>query len=154
MLRLLPLLLPLTACSEPTSGCLAGREPSLELGTGERGYVPLDEVDNSLELIHGPQGGFHLLVGLQARHIATERDLEGSITGRIDGAVIATSEPFVTFRCNGPLDALQAWNILLIYDAQPEDLDGKQTFIEAELVDADGETLRATTEVAIYDPNL
>jgi len=61
MLRLLPFLLLLTACS-------ANLDPSVEIGTGEIEFVPL-ESGETLQIIQGPQGGFHLLASLRVHGI-------------------------------------------------------------------------------------
>jgi hypothetical protein len=59
---LLPLLLLLTACG-------TGLDPSVEIGTGEIEFVSVDDGD-TLQIIQGPQGGFHLLASLRVHGIA------------------------------------------------------------------------------------
>lgn len=59
---LLPLLLLLAACDPNLA-------PGLEIGTGEIAFVPLTDGD-TLQIIQGPQGGFHLLASLRVHGIA------------------------------------------------------------------------------------
>lgn len=48
--------------SEPDAGFVGDAgPPSLSVGTGESTFVPLVEGD-ALELVHGPQGGWHVIV--------------------------------------------------------------------------------------------
>ncbi len=67
---------------------------------------------------------------------------------------LARSVPFVEWRCNGAEGVQQAWNLLLIYDSFPEDLDGQQTHIEVSVIDEAGAEAFATADVEIYDPLL
>ncbi|MCB9596555.1 MAG: hypothetical protein H6719_27775 [Sandaracinaceae bacterium] len=50
-----------------TSGVDAGRDaagamPTVELGTGTSGFEPIPETGGTLELVGGPQGGFHVFL--------------------------------------------------------------------------------------------
>ncbi len=75
-LRTLPICALLCACtaSEGDTGttgddaCAAGDAPTLTLGKGELEYTSLD--DSAAELIHGPQGGYHINIALQATDLA------------------------------------------------------------------------------------
>jgi hypothetical protein len=59
---LLPLLLLLAACDPNLA-------PDLEIGTGEIAFVSLEDGD-TMQIIQGPQGGFHLLTSLRVHGIA------------------------------------------------------------------------------------
>ena len=50
---------------ESECACL---EPRLEVGTGERSFIPLEDGDD-LEIVHGPQGGWHLLAAAWAENM-------------------------------------------------------------------------------------
>src|SRR5689334_1921019 len=50
----------------PDDGCALAGEPTLVIGTGESAFEP---VEDSVELVHGPQGGYHVYVALEATHI-------------------------------------------------------------------------------------
>lgn len=64
MRRLLPLLSGLLACEapRPDTGGDTGEAPVLvvEIGAGERSFEPLQPGD-SQQMVHGPQGGWHML---------------------------------------------------------------------------------------------
>jgi len=60
--RFLPLLLLLAACDP-------NLPPALEIGTGEIEFLSLEGGD-TLQIIQGPQGGFHLLASLRVHGIA------------------------------------------------------------------------------------
>ena len=44
-------------------------------------------------------------------------------------------------RCNQAAGALQAWGLLLIWDAEPEDLHEKTTTVEVELTDTSAQII-------------
>lgn len=104
--------------------------------------------------MHGPQGGFHIVLALEATHLAADDTLTAVLTGTIQGEVRAESYPYVDFRCNHATDTQQVFNLLLIYDAQPEELDGQLTHVTAELTDGDGVAVSAEADVTIEDPTL
>ena len=51
-----------------TQGCASSAIPAVEIGTGEIEFQPLDDGD-MLDIIQGPQGGFHLLGSLRVKGI-------------------------------------------------------------------------------------
>jgi len=140
--------------SDPASPCSpGGGEPKLEIGHGETAYLPL-EPGGSLELIHGPQGGVHVLVALQAAYIDASDEVVASFRGYIDGEQLGASFPFLNMRCNEAEGGVQSWNTFLIWDAQPEDLHLQTVHIEVELTDASGLVLNASKEAVLHDPLL
>ena len=141
------------APADPESGCTPGPNPSLEIGQGETAYAPLAEGE-TMELIHGSQGGVHVLVALEARDIDPGEMLEGEIRGYVDGEQLGASYPYLFFRCNPDADAQQVWNLFLIWDAQPEDIHMKTVEIEVELTDQQGVMLSASKSAVIDDPLL
>ena len=145
------LLLALLGCPDP---CGPRPEPTLTVGTGEEGFVPLDEVDHTLELVHGPQGGYHLLLGFEATGYAIDGLLAGSATGTVDGEVLATASPWLELTCDEATGTQRAAGLFLIYEAEPEELHLQTTQIEATLRDLDGRTATDEVEVTIFDPTL
>lgn len=175
MHRLIPLCLalPVAACTSSPSSHTAGgtsetgpaategdpctpdaARAQLSLGKGEVAYEPMDAGDGSIELIHGPQGGYHITLALEGRFLDSSEPSVAEIVGSIEGEQLARSVPYVEWRCNPEAGALQAWNLLLIYDAQPEELDGQLTQVQATLTDAAGTVVDASAEVQIHDPLL
>ncbi|MCA9492236.1 MAG: hypothetical protein KC621_20025 [Myxococcales bacterium] len=131
-------------------GCETGAAPALEIGVGLEGYEPLGEMGH-FPLIHGPQGGFHLEIGLRATHLDTSDLALGHMVGTIDGTVYADSEPWIDFRCQNDVDAQEAYGMLLIYDSTPDFLDGKTTEVSVDVTDIAGNTVSATRTFVIED---
>jgi hypothetical protein len=138
---------------DPNDPCKPGGLPSLEIGQGETAFAPL-ESGGSLELVHGPQGGVHVLVALHAEHIDASEELTAVLRGYLDGEPVGASYPYVNMRCNEAEGGLQSWNILLIWDAAPEQLHLQTVHIEAELTDASGTVVSACKDAIIHDPLL
>ena len=55
---------------------------------------------------------------------------------------------------NPETHALESWGTRLIWDALPEDLDGKPITVSVTLTDAAGTTLDASVDLLIEDPTL
>ena len=62
-----PIVAAALACSDPAPAPDAG-PPSLELGTGNVNFEPLQE-GGTIFIVQGPQGGYHFFGSLQARNI-------------------------------------------------------------------------------------
>lgn len=137
--------------SEP---CLPGPAPTLEIGKGELAHVPVNEGGLQSELVHGPQGGYHVNVSLEATHLDASEPWDTELVGTIEGDVVGQSFPYANMRCNQSVPALQTWGLLLIWDAQPEDLHGKHAVVDVRVIDAAGVEVTATTEIEIWDPTL
>lgn len=138
---------------DPEDPCLGGGEPSLEIGQGDTAFARC-EADPTLELVHGPQGGVHVVVALHAVNIDASEELEGVLRGYVDGVQLGASFPYLNMRCNGAEGGLQSWNILLIWDAEPEQLHLQTIHIEAEITDASGTLVSASKDAIIHDPLL
>lgn len=147
----------LLACASPDADsadpCLPGEEPALRIGTGEYAFEPLPD-DGRLELIHGPQGGYHVVISLEAQFIDASTTTEAELSGTIEGEELAHTLPYLTFRCDRVTDALYAWGSLLIFDAEPRDLHGRSALVQATVTDAAGETVSAEATIVIWDPAL
>jgi hypothetical protein len=134
--------------------CDPGPEPTLELGTGEFEHVPLDPDGAVVELIHGPQGGYHVVVSLGATGLDASEPWEVDLLGTIDGVVRGQTEPFAEPRCNPDAGQLQVWGLYLVWDAEPEELDGRSAHVTAVVTDAAGTRLTDEGDLTIEDPSL
>lgn len=135
--------------------CLPGDEPTLEIGTGENRYTSLDDVDDVLDIVHGPQGGYHVVIALEASYLDASDLMLGQLTGTIGGEEKASSAPWIQMRCNPNRDMLQSWNHLLIWDVEdPAEIDGERATISATVTDSLGATVSAEAEADLYDPEL
>jgi hypothetical protein len=123
---------------------------SLMLGNGEAGFLDSDAV----ELVYGPQGGYHIVLGLRATFIDATGELSATINGTVDGQVLGTCSPSLTMSCNSSTRSLETSGILLIWDpgVLPEDIEGKTATVEVTLTDAAGQTHTATRDFLITAP--
>jgi hypothetical protein len=135
---------PLDAACEPSE------TPTLELGAGESAYASF-EPGATLELVHGPQGGVHTFMALEARGIAADVELEGTLRGYLGEQQVGASYPFLNFRCRAG-SGWQVWGLLLIWDAAPEDLHLQPVRIDVEVTDAAGVVVTASKEAVLHDP--
>ena len=132
--------------------CSGEGTPTVEFGTGASEYQSLRSVDQSYELVHGPQGSFHLVLGFSATHLdATSLILADVQAVGSDGTRVADSSLWLDMRCRAGV-GLQSWGSFLVVDGRPEDLHGIEVVLRAELEDAQGTLVSAETVAMIYDP--
>jgi hypothetical protein len=138
--------------SSPTTGsedpCEPNGDPTLDIGLGLTGYEAAED-GSPFPLIHGPQGGFHLEIGLFATGIAADDLLSGEIHGYIDGDELASAFPRLDLRC--VRTGRESYGTLLVYNSTPDFLDGKTTVIEASVTDSDGTVVTAEASFVIED---
>ena len=106
-----------SASTKDPSGCEAGSNPVLTLGKGELSYAPMDAGDGTVELVHGPQGGFHTVIALEAVAADAATEWTVQIRGYLADVERATTTPYVTMQCNNQTGTLQAWGFLLTHFA-------------------------------------
>ena len=135
----------------PEEGCTPGESPSLSIGLGIDDYRPLRDGED-VPFVYGAQGGYHIELGLEASHLDAEEFVSGTFEGRVNGALIATAKPWLSFRCDPETDTQKSWGTLLIFDAQPADLHDRDAEIQAEVTDASGQTAQSTLTVHLIDP--
>jgi len=114
-------------------------EPSLELGTGFSAFAPL-EADQRVDIIAGPQGGFHLWASLRTHGLrsATTWRIECAFTR--DGEVLAQAnygDRLVTPSANDPT-GLDYLGIAVIFaDTEPMTHDGRPGALSCRLTAPD-----------------
>ena len=148
---LLPLLLVGCGAGDPQGDCALSDDPTLEIGAGATTFETLQDGD-PIELVHGPQGGYHLEIALRGFGIDGSDLVAGSMSGTIGGQGLASSKPWLDFRCNAETGTLDALGTNLIYDAQPADLDGQTTEVLISITDASGTVVEDTATLLIEDP--
>jgi len=157
--RLLPILLaawclasacvPLERCEPDEEG---EEEPTLELGKGVTTYLAMDAEGGGLEVINGPQGGYHVEVGFEGTYLDASADWTVQLTGSA-GDATAGSTPFVTMRCNEQKGTLQSWGHQLVWNRDGDALDGRTATIDATATDAAGTEVSATVSVELFFPD-
>lgn len=156
-MRLTPLALLLLACGGPDANsedCPLDAQPGLELGVGSDSFSTLDEAGGEAVLVHGAQGGYHLELGLRATGLDASDLATAVLTGVVGSEQLASNSTFVQFRCNAETGTLDAWNLRLIYDAQPEALADQPTTVRASVTDGSGAEFTTESTLTIVDPSL
>ena len=164
----------LVACGSPAQPVMiAPGPPSLSLGIGDVSYQPLAD-GQSAQVIHGPQGGYHIVVSLLAT----------GIWPGTTGLPSAPDNPTTTlraFRASGAEFGLMTDNVNLLHSAYtlgsiatdagaasgvvlinrylrldtmtPASFAGERLLLRAEVVDRDGRTLSDEKHVIAIPPN-
>lgn len=136
------MLLYLFACT-PSVDDTAGQrctdlEPSLNVGTGEREFETLAEGDEVM-MVHGPQGGWHMLGSIQLFNTSPIVEIDFTITDTVSGAVVSSNYYRVGLlmedECNGYYPGMYGYlNIQeLVHeelDTPPELLGGHELVME------------------------
>ena len=74
----------------PELGCFAN-PPSIEIGSGESEWVTLGEGD-AVTMVHGPQGGWHMLGSVWATNVEQIVEIDFIITVEETGAVVSDND--------------------------------------------------------------
>ena len=171
-MRCSPLILGLISCanngtssssSNQFQACSAGPSPSIEVGHGELRFETFDQAENTpVELIHGPQGGYHSTIAVRAAHLDPDRSYIIDLVGVIDGLELGGGTPLAQFRCNYAAEAQEFKGGLLVWDSVPEELHDKRATVNVYVIDPSKETsdgqpvivAQDTAEYTIWDPAL
>lgn len=156
-MRLTPLALLVAACGAPPEAgeaedCPTDAAPAMEIGVGSESWQSIGDASGEATLVHGPQGGYHLELGLRAEGLDVTDLASAVLRGAIDGEELAVSNTWVQFRCNPATNTADAWNVRLIYASTPDLLDGRETDITATVSDVAGTVFEATASLTIVDP--
>ena len=137
-----------------TDPCLRGDNPTLEVGHGELGFESLGDGAVQSDLIHGPQGGYHTNIAISATGLDGSHHWTVELEGWIGNDRVGHTFPIAKMRCNRADNALQAWSLLLIWDAVPSELHGQTADIIATTEDSSGTLVSAEQSLIIWDPEL
>lgn len=151
--RLLGIAALLAGCAQ-SEDCPLDGPPALEIGVGEDAFTSLDDAGHEVTLIHGPQGGYHIELALRAWGLDGSRLVAVEVEGRVDGTLLARTETGSSFGCIPATGASETVGVRLIYNAQPEELDGRTTEIDATAEDVLGTRFSAQASIDIVDPIL
>lgn len=140
----------LSACG----GCSPNARSRVTIGTGEQDFVPLDEEAPTWDLVHGPQGGWHVLVGLQATGLNATEIVVSEMVGTLNGEEVARNDSaWLTFRCDAEVNRLESWNTFLILRVEDHcPLDGQDLTVDVAVEDTRGRTATDQITATIRDP--
>ncbi len=99
--------------SEDTGPC-AG-EARVEIGDGTDPFVPIVE-DGSVTMVHGPQGGWHMLAGVRVTNTDDIVSIAYTIQTESDGVVVSDNNYRVQLRDEGNCQGTY-WNMYGYLDA-------------------------------------
>lgn len=149
------------ACGTPSRESDAARpvdaEPDallipLELGTGEVGFESLSATSPTLEIVYGPQGGYHVFLSMRVRGIVPAEMLY-RLVREDDGHVLANLDLLVragTFTPAG--EALQRVGDLVVLNVvSPADVLMRDVRVEARVTSSTGERVMASRTLRIVD---
>lgn len=150
LVGIIGMVLALAGCGD----CRRTGAPYLEVGTGETEFVGLDSETPEWPLVHGPQGGWHVLVGLSALGLDATEVVTGDLVGLISGEKVAENRgAWLTFRCSEETGFLESYNTFLIFDVDDHcPLHQEWLDVRAELTDTRGESVESLTGGMIIDP--
>ena len=162
MIRLSLLLLATASSTGCYRDCSRHLPGDLVIGTGESSYEPLDAEDPTYSLVNGPQGGWHVLIGLEAWGLDATGLVTANVEGRIDDQVLARADAaWITLTCapspSSNESTLQCSNTFLIFDdiaidRDPCPLDGAELQVQATVTDVRGTSVSSSTRATIADP--
>ncbi len=131
----------------------AGVTPWIVLGTGDTSFVSLADGDD-LELVHGPQGGYHLLTtALLGLAVSPEAHVLRYDVSGADGTVLGTTqvalnERRLTRTCGG---WFRGGDRVVLTIAGPADVVGTDVELVVSVLDADGEVVRDARHLHVID---
>jgi len=146
--------------SEPSVECGEG-EPSAVIGTGDQEFESLSAGD-PVTMVHGPQGGWHILGSLRARHIHPVVDISYTIQSPFHSETVSMNNYRVLLTegddCTGTFLGMYGYLIGLpgedfenIYI--PDLLGGHTLELRMDIRDLNGVELTSTVEIlAELDP--
>lgn len=144
--------LPLLGCPPAEDPC---GEPTVEIGTGWERYEPLTPGDD-LVMVHGPQGGWHLLVSARVTGLGEHVTLHVQVFHDATDTLVADGLYEVRLRtedgCTGTYPGMFA--ILSVDDLVQGEADTPPELLVDEpmriRVDAEGELDAATAEIVVF----
>lgn len=156
---LVPLLLLLGSCDGPAITELDagppedGGSPRLEVGTGESTFVALNDGD-PVELVHGPQGGYHVLVAVRATSLAATVGYAYEVRDEADAVVLTMPGAYV-------LDAsrvvrtstgwIRSGDRGIFQTVMPAEIIGRTLHLHATVTASDGTSYTDTHTIHVVD---
>jgi len=132
--------------------CGGDRPGPMEIGHGYAEYLPLDS--GPAELIHGPQGGIHITLGLRCAGLEVSEFADVTLHGEIDGEVVADHVQGAILNCEedlGEAGMAEAIWLSMIFDVGPEAVHEQVVDMELTLTDSLGHTVSATASTMVID---
>lgn len=133
--------------------CGGDRPGPMEIGHGYEFFAPLDS--GPAELIHGPQGGIHITLGLRCAGLEVSEFADVTLRGEIDGQVVADHVQGAILDCEedlGEAGMAEAVWLSMIFEVGPEAVHDQVVDMELTLVDSLGHMVSAEASTLVIDP--
>jgi hypothetical protein len=130
----------------------AGATPWIELGTGEA-FTPITDGD-SLELFHGPQGGFHLETTARfGLAVSPDMQVLRYDVSRLDGTTLGTMQVALNERrlAQSCGHWVREGDFVMLGIETPDDVADTDVDVIVRVLDAAGEVTRAQRRVHVVD---
>ncbi len=130
-----------------------GEPPTLAIGTGETRFEALDAADPRMEIIFGPQGGYHVLVSLEATRLRVADTVQAAMRALHGEDELGLEDAAVRMRCNPSSGRLESWGAFLILDIEdPTALDGETLSVEVTVTDDAQTSVSDAVDVTVFYP--
>ena len=133
--------------------CGGDRPGPMEIGHGYEFFTPLDS--GPAELIHGPQGGIHITLGIRCAGLEVSEFADVTLHGEIDGQVVADHVQGAILNCEedlGDAGMAEAIWLSMIFEVGPEAVHEQVVDMDLTLVDSLGHMVSAQASTLVIDP--
>ena len=133
--------------------CGGDRAGPMEIGHGYASFTPLDS--GPAELIHGPQGGIHITLGIRCAGLEVSEFADVTLHGEIDGQVVADHVQGAILDCEedlGDAGMAEAIWLSMIFEVGPDAVHEQIVDMELTLVDSLGQMVTAEASTMVIDP--
>ena len=132
--------------------CGGDRPGPMEIGHGYKTFTPLGS--GPAEVIHGPQGGIHITLGIRCAGLEVSEFADVTLHGEIDGEVVADHVQGAILNCReelGDSGMAEAIWLSMIFDVGPEEVHEQVVDMELTLTDSLGHTVSAEASTLVID---
>lgn len=143
------------SCALVPDPCLPGR---MEVGSGSFSFQELGAGHDEVDLIHGPQGGYHVFGSLRVRGVALDPSVSVLFGFRspdaCDDLMLPEARTPISIRQDAFRNAGDGWRaaygyLVILDTTAPLELDGHRFILSAELTDDAGTVYRNEAEVLV-----
>jgi len=136
---------------EPGDPCEAGQRKEVVIGQGELSFDAIESETDTVELIYGPQGGYHVVIAARAQYLDAADFVAATLSGTISGQEVGQTWPYIDFRCNAAEAAQDGVGMLLVFTTEPEELHDRILQVQLEVTDLAGDVVRDKRSMTIWD---
>lgn len=132
--------------------CGGGEVGALTIGHGLGEFIPL--ADQPAELLHGPQGGVHITLGIRCIGLEVSRFGDVWLHGEIAGRIVADHPQGAVLTCDEDTGVAEGLWLSMVFEVGPEVVHGQRLDMEITVTDDVGTTVTAQAQTLVLDPEL